>query len=495
MFPIRQRFMLSKAEINIQQVFNIIGILLIFEGVFMLLGLPFSFYYGDEPVLTYLWSALITSGSGGLIWFITKSSRANNINKREGFMLVSLAWIFISLFGTLPFLVSGSIPSFTDAMFETVSGFTTTGASILTDVEVLPQSIHFWRSMTQWIGGMGIIVFSVALLPFLGIGGMQLFAAEMPGGTKDKLHPRITGTAKRLWGIYVLLTLVLIILLMLGGMNFLESICHAFTTMATGGFSTRNASIGGFSPYIQYILTLFMIFAGTNFTMHYFALQGRFRPVWRNEEFRKYFYILGGFTLIIMAVLFSVKRLGFEEAFRESVFQVVSIVTTTGYATADYLAWPGSLWFLIFLLMFVGGMSGSTGGGIKVVRHLMLFKNAGKELKRAIHPQGIIPVRLNHEAVSQDIIFKVMAFFQLYVLIFIFGAMVLSALGLDFESAVGASISCLGNIGPGLGKVGPTGNYAFIPSAGKWFLSLLMVLGRLELFTVLVLTSVSFWKR
>jgi len=317
----------------------------------------------------------------------------------------------------------------------------------------------------------------------------------MPGITKDKLHPRITGTAKRLWGIYVLFTFILTGLLMFGGMDLWDSLCHAFATMATGGFSTKNTSLAGYSPYIQYIITLFMFLAGMNFTLHYFALRGRFRPVWRNEEFRKYIYIVGSFTLVIAVVLIFRDQTNPEKLFRDSLFQVVSIVTTTGFATTDYLLWPGALWFLIFLLMFVGGMSGSTGGGIKVVRHLLLFKNAGKELKRAIHPQGIIPVRLNREAVSQDIVYKVMAFFQLYILVFIAGAIVLSILGLDFESSVGASISCLGNIGPGLGKVGPVGNYAFIPDAGKWTLSLLMILGRLELFTLLVLTSMSFWKR
>jgi len=487
--------MIGKSEINVWQVVNILSILLVFEGFFMLLGLPFSIYYQEKHALALLWSALITAGTGGLAWLLTKGNLDEDINKREGFLLVSLAWIIISLFGTLPYLLSGSIASFTDAFFETASGFTTTGASILTDVEVLPKGIHFWRSMTHWVGGMGIIVFTVALLPFFGIGGMQLFAAEMPGITKDKLHPRITGTAKRLWGIYVLFTFILTGLLMFGGMDLWDSLCHAFATMATGGFSTKNTSLAGYSPYIQYIITLFMFLAGMNFTLHYFALRGRFRPVWRNEEFRKYIYIVGSFTLVIAVVLIFRDQTNPEKLFRDSLFQVVSIVTTTGFATTDYLLWPGALWFLIFLLMFVGGMSGSTGGGIKVVRHLLLFKNAGKELKRAIHPQGIIPVRLNREAVSQDIVYKVMAFFQLYILVFIAGAIVLSILGLDFESSVGASISCLGNIGPGLGKVGPVGNYAFIPDAGKWTLSLLMILGRLELFTLLVLTSMSFWKR
>jgi trk system potassium uptake protein TrkH len=417
------------------------------------------------------------------------------INKREGFLVVSLAWVSISIFGTLPFLISGTIPSFTNAFFETISGFTTTGATILTDIEVLPKGILFWRSMTHWIGGMGIIVLSITVLPFLGIGGMQLYSAEMPGVTKDKLHPRISETAKRLWGIYVLLTVVQTALLMLGGMGLHEGLCHAFGTMATGGFSTQNSSIGGYSAYIQYVIIIFMVLAGMNFSLHYLALVGRFRQVWRSEELRKYLYILIGVSFIIALLLVWKTGLGWEKASRDALFQVVSIVTTTGYITSDYLAWPGALWFFIFLLMFLGGMAGSTGGGIKVVRQLLLFKNAGKELKRAIHPKGVIPVRLNHEAVSQDVIYKVMAFFQLYILVFMFGAMSLSFLGLDFETAIGASISALGNIGPGLGSVGPVGNYAFIPAIGKWLLAFMMLLGRLELFTILILVTPYFWRR
>ncbi|MCU0371071.1 MAG: TrkH family potassium uptake protein [Bacteroidales bacterium] len=487
--------MIGKAEINVKQVLHLIGFFLVAEGFFMLPGLPFAFYFREERPFTLLFSFLITSGSGGLIWLITRNFKKDTINKREGFLVVSMTWIAISLFGTLPFLISGAIPSFTDAFFETMSGFTTTGASILTDVEVLPKSLHFWRSMTHWIGGMGIIVLSVAVLPFLGIGGVQLYSAEMPGVTKEKLHPRITETARRLWGIYILLTLILTGLLMLGRMPLLDSLCHAFGTMATGGFSTKNSSIGGYSGYIHYVIIIFMFLAGTNFTLHYLALQGKFKQVRRSEEFLKYIYILLGFTLVIGAYLIWQTGSGVEKGFRDAMFQVVSIVTTTGFATADYLVWPGALWFLIFLLMFIGGMAGSTGGGIKVVRQILLFKNAGKELKRAIHPQGIIPVRLNNEAVSQDIIYKVMAFFQIYILIFIFGIMMLSFLGLDFITAVGASISALGNIGPGLGDVGPAGNYSFIPATGKWVLSFLMLLGRLELFTVLILFTPAFWKR
>jgi trk system potassium uptake protein len=485
----------GKAEINIKQVVHLISFFLVMEGFFMLPGIPFALYYNEARPFTLLYSFLITSGLGGIFWYLTRKSAKDAVHKREGFLVVSLAWVVISLFGTLPFLISGEITSFTNAFFETISGFTTTGATILGDVEVLPKSIHFWRSMTHWIGGMGIIVLSIAVMPFLGVGAMQLYTAEMPGVNKDKLHPRITDTAKRLWAIYVILTFVQVILLLLGKMPLLDSICHAFGTMGTGGFSTKNSSIGGYSPYIQYVVIVFMFLAGMNFTLHYFSFTGKFKLVWRNEEFRKYLLLILGFTFFI-AVLLSLKAgINGEKAFRDSLFQVVSIVTTTGYVTSDYVVWPGAIWFFIFLLMFVGGMAGSTGGGVKVVRQILLFKNAGKELKRAIHPQGIIPVRLDRQAVAQDTIFKVMAFFQLYILIFIAGVMGLSFLGIDFITAVGASISALGNIGPGLGQVGPVGNYGYMPDAGKWLLTILMLLGRLELFTVLILFSRSFWKR
>ncbi len=487
--------MIGKTEIDLRQIIRLLGFILVVEGFFMLTGLPFSIYYNDPRPFTLLYSFLVTSGSGAVMWLFSRGKVKNHITKREGYLVVSLTWVAISLFGTLPFLISGAIPSFTNAFFETISGFTTTGASILSDIEVLPKGILFWRSMTHWIGGMGIIVLSIVVLPFFGIGGMQLYTAEMPGVTKDKLHPRISETAKRLWGIYIILTLLHVGLLMLGNMNLLESMCHAFGSMGTGGFSTRNASIAAYSPYIQYIITLFMFLAGMNFTLHFLAFTGKFKLVWRDDEFRYYLYLVLGFTLVIALLLFWQTGMDSEKAFRDSLFQVVSILTTTGYCTSDYTAWPGAIWFPIFLLMFIGGMAGSTGGGVKVIRQLLLFRNAGKELKRAIHPQGIIPVRLNHQAVSQDIIYKVMAFFQLYILIFVFGAIMLSFLGLDFETAVGASISALGNIGPGLGKVGPAGNYGFINDLGKWLLAFLMLLGRLELFTVLILITPAFWKR
>ena len=480
--------------INVQVILKVLSFLLIIESFFMLTGIGFALYY-DEPFLPLVISAIITGTTGLVLWFAIHPGKGiKSVGRREGYLIVSLSWIVISIFGTLPFLISGTIPSFTDAFFETMSGFTTTGASILNDIESLPKNILYWRAMTHWIGGMGIIVLTVAVLPFLGIGGMQLLVAEMPGITPDKLHPRITATAKRLWGIYVLFTLIETLLLWAGEMNFFDSVCHAFATMATGGFSTKNDSIAGFSAYSQYVIIFFMTIAGTNFTLHYLGMHGRLKKVSENQEFRTYLGLIILVTLMVGSGLVIFHTYSVNDAFRDALFNVVSILTTTGFATADYLSWPSFLWMLIFALMFIGGSAGSTGGGVKVVRHYLLFKNSWLELKRAIHPSAIIPVKFNKKSVSQDIIFNVMAFFLIYILVFGMGAVVLSSMGMDFETSVGATIASLGNIGPGIGHVGPTDNYSFFPDFGKWFLSFLMLLGRLELFTVLIIFSPAFWR-
>lgn len=460
----------------------------------MFSGIPFALYYNDGSADSLALSGGITTLSG-LAAYLSVRKCSKDIKKREGYLIVSLAWFCLALFGALPFLLSGTIPSFTDAIFETISGFTTTGASILTDIEAAPKGILFWRSMTHWIGGMGIIVLSLAILPILGIGGMQLFIAEVPGVTPDKLHPRIKETAKRLWLIYVLLTGAETILLMFGGMTFFDAICHSFATLATGGFSTFNASAQEFSPYIQYIITLFMFFAGVNFSLHFFTLTGKFRKLWENEEFKVYTFGILIVTLIVSSVLFFEVGLPMEQSFRDAIFMIVSVITTTGFVSADYTAWTPFLTMLFFVIMFVGGSAGSTGGGIKVVRFTLLFKNSFLELKRLIHPRAIIPVRLNGQAISNDIISNVLAFFLFYVIIFVLGSVFMSLLGLDFLSAIGSVIATLGNVGPGIGSVGPVDNFAHIPAIGKWFLSFLMLLGRLELFTILIVLSPYFWKK
>ena len=480
--------------INTSIIIKVLSFLLMIEAVFMFSGLLFAWYYGEDMKPLFL-SALLTGVVGLVIWIsISPSVRKKGITRREGYLIVTLSWITVSVFGAIPFMISGYIPDFTDAFFETISGFTTTGATVLTDIESVPKNLLYWRATTHWIGGMGIIVLTVAILPFLGIGGMQLLVAEMPGITPDKLHPRITATAKRLWGIYVIFTLFEILLLWLGEMDFFDAVCHAFATMATGGFSTKNDSIAGFSPYIQYVITFFMIMAGTNFTLHYLVLHKKIAKAWNNQEFRVYIGILSVVALFVATGLFVDTHLPAEQSIRDALFTTASILTTTGFVTADYILWPSFLWMMVFALMFIGGSAGSTGGGMKVVRHLLLVKNSWIELKRAIHPSAVIPVKFNGKSVSQEIIFNVMAFFLIYVMIFGLGTLILSLNGLDFETSIGATIATLGNIGPGIGGVGPVLNYAYLSPMVKWVLALLMLLGRLELFTVLIIFSGSFWR-
>ena len=481
---------------NINNVLTILGLLIGLNGLFMFTAIPFSFYY-DESIIPLGLSGLIAITLGFSSFSIfRKRSRNKELTRREGYLVVVFGWVSMSLFGMLPFIISGTIPRIGDAFFETMSGFTTTGATILTDIESMPKGLLFWRSLTQWIGGMGIIVLTVALVSIIGVGGMQLFVAEAPGISPDKLKPRIKDTAKRLWLIYVGLTGTETVLLMLGGMTFFDAINHSLTTMATGGFSTKNASIAFYdSAYIQYVIIFFMFLAGVNFTLTYFGLKFKFKKVLANEEFKAYFTTLIMFTLIISIYLVVFVHGGVEKSFRDSLFQIVSVITTTGYITADYTSWAPFITVLFFFMMFIGGSSGSTAGGVKIVRHVILFKNSFLELKRLLHPTSIIPVRLNKKAVSPNITSNVLAFIMIYISVFVFGSMAVSLTGLDFETTIGAVATSLGNIGPGLGQVGPVDNFAGLPMLTKWILAGLMLLGRLELFTVLILFTPYFWKK
>jgi trk system potassium uptake protein TrkH len=480
---------------NFRVISRVLGRLLMLEGIFMCLTVIACLFYKEGEAWPLLISGLITISVGFIFSGMVKL-KTTGFGKREGFFVVSTSWLIFSLFGTLPFILTGSIPSFTDAFFETISGFTTTGASILNDIESLPHGVLLWRSLTQWLGGMGIIVLSLAILPILGIGGIQLFIAEVPGPTPDKLHPKIKETAKRLWLIYFAFTLTETIILIIGGMSVFDAINHSFTTMATGGYSTKQASLAAWSsPFIQYTVVFFMFLAGTNFTMAYFGLKFKFRKVWKNEEFRVY----AGFTFFFITVFTLVLSLTnsnpFETNLRDAAFQVVSIMTTTGFVTADYLAWVPILVVLLFMLMFFGGSAGSTGGGIKIIRVWMTIKNSYLELKRIIHPNAVIPVRYNKRGVSEKITSNILNFVVLYMLVFIFGVIFMAALGLDMTTAMGAVAATLGNIGPGIGGVGPMDNFAQIPEIGKWFLGFLMLMGRLELFTVILLLSPVYWKK
>jgi len=479
---------------HIVSVIHVLSLLLIFLAAAMLLPVPFSLYYGDADLVPLLLSAGITL-LFGLVGF--KVSRFDkDLRPKEGFAIVTFGWLIFAIFGSLPFVLSGSISSYTDAFFETMSGFTTTGATILTDIEVLPHGVMFWRSLTHWIGGMGIIVLSLAILPFLGVGGMQMYRAEVPGPTADKLTPRIAQTAKILWGVYVTFTAVEAVLLMFGGMDLFDALCHAFGTLATGGYSTKNASIGAYgSAYIDYVVIFFMLIAGTNFALHYRFLKGDWKVYFRNQEFL--FFV----TLVALATFF----IGIDTYFnhyhnapdtiQNSLFQVVAILTTTGYSTADYEQWSFSSQFILFMLMFFGGCAGSTGGGIKMLRIHILVKSVFAEITRLLHPHAVVPVRIGGVTVPREVVANIVGFFILFVMIYVVSVFIMSAMGLDMATSFGSVAAALGNIGPGLGAVGPTDNYAHIPTSGKWFLTFLMLSGRLELYTVFILFSPSFWKK
>lgn len=480
---------------NVKLIISILGIIVFFIGVAMLLAIPFSIYYSDGSLFSLLGSSIFCIVVGLLTWFLLKTP-AIEVNTREAFAIVTFAWFAMSVFGSIPFIVSGKIPSFTDAFFETVSGFTTTGASILTNIEALPKGLLFWRSMTQWLGGMGIILLSLAILPILGVGGMQLFKAESPGPTVDKIKPRIGETAKVLWQVYVLLTFVQTLLLILGGMNLFDALAHSFTTMATGGFSTKNLSIAHYnSAYIDIVITVFMFIAGANFALHYRALKGDIREYFKNNEFVFYLSIVL-ISIFISTLLLTISHNynSLSTAIRYAAFQIVSIITTTGYSTADYEIWPYAIQFILLILMFIGGCAGSTGGGIKNMRILILLKNGNAELRKLIHPKAIVPIRYNDKTVPQDIINNILAFFVLFVTTFVVATIIMTTLGMDIISAMGAVIACLSNIGPGLGSVGPVDNYSHIHLAGKWILSFCMIIGRLELFTALVIFTKVYWK-
>lgn len=494
-------------KLNYKIIFHLMGLLLLVNGGFMIIAAIVSFITKDGVGIAISSAGAITLFAGMLVMFVTRDHK-KEIKKREGYIVVTFGWLFMSLSGMLPYLASGAIPEVTNAFFETISGYTTTGASILSDIESLPKGILFWRSTTHWIGGMGIIVLAIAILPLLGIGGMQLFAAEAPGPNADKLHPRITDTAKRLWLIYFGFTAAETLALNLAGMSFFDAINHAMSTLSTGGFSTKNASVAHWNdtPIIQYIIIFFMMLAGMNFVLSYFAFKGKVQKIIKDDEFRVYTTFIIGFTAITAFVIYFKADINAstiahpmvwgagESAFRHGLFQVLAVITTTGFVTADFTAWTPFLAVIFFGLMFLGGSSGSTAGGIKVVRHILTIKNAIMEFKRTLHPNAVIPVRYNTRSVDKQIIYNILAFFILYMLSWIIGASVLGALGLDFVSALGGAASALGNVGPAFGELSPVDNFGGLPTAAKWWCGFLMLIGRLELFTVLILLTPFFWR-
>lgn len=482
--------------INQKIIFRILGFLLYIEALLLLFCSAFGFYYHEDDNVAFTIAGGISILAGAFFSYLGRKAE-KRFSRRDGYIIVSTSWVVFSLVGMLPYIISGHIPSVTDAFFETMSGFTTTGTSILDDIESLPHGLLFWRSMTQWIGGLGIIFFTIAVLPIFGANGVQLFAAEATGPKPDKVHPRIEVTAKWIWSIYLGLTVVQAFLLTRGGMGWFDGICHSLTTTATGGYSTRQASIAAYnSPYIEYVTILFMFLSGINFTLLFFVLfKGRFRKLLRDTEFRWYVGIVLSFTVVITAVLAFHRGGDLEHSFREALFQVVSIQTTTGFVSADYTLWPPVLWFLISLLMYAGACAGSTSGAFKCIRIAMLFKLIRNEFWRIVHPNAVIPLRISGQVIHSRTKITLLAFFALYVAIIIGGWGILMALGLDLTEAYGVAVSSLGNIGPALGGYGPAYSWAHMPDAAKWFSSFLMLIGRLELFSVLLLFTPGFWKK
>lgn len=480
--------------IHFKAIGKVMGALLMLFALMMLPGAAFAYYFKSGDLDALLQSALLTFTVGSIMFF-SFSRQDQNIRKREGYLIVSLSWLLMSIFGMTPYLFSDLNLEIHDAIFETISGLTTTGATILTDIESTPKGLLFWRSMTQWIGGLGIIVLTVAIFPLLGIGGIELFVAESPGPTSDKLHPRIQETAKRLWYVYMGLTLLAFVLYYLGGMTFFDAVNHALTTMATGGFSTKNDSLAFFSsPFIQYTAIVFMFLAGTNFTVIYFGLTGKINKVWKSDEFRAYASVLIIFTILLSVPIYFYSEQNFEKSLRDSLFQIVSLITTTGYVTADYTAYHNGLTMIFFMMLFFGASAGSTSGGIKFIRHLTFFKNSWLEFKRIVHPRAVVPLKINGERVTGKIITHIMNFLLIYLMIFTIGSIIVSLMGYDLLTSFGAVATSLGNVGPAIGRVGPMDNFAFFDPFTKIFLSFLMLLGRLELFTILVLFTPYFWR-
>ncbi len=479
---------------NIRMVVNLLGRGVLFFAASMVAPLLISFYAHENDLYSLVVGFLVCLLTGAAMVIFSRRP-GGELRHREGFLFVTLAWTLAGFLGAIPFRVSGYFPTYLDALFETVSGFTTTGASVLIRVEVLPHGLLMWRSLIQWLGGMGIIVLTIAILPYLGVGGMQIFKAESPGPTMDKLKPRITETAKLLWGIYVGITFLEIILLYVGGMDGFDACCHAFTTMATGGFSTKTASIAAYdSAFIDAVITVFMLIAGTNFALHYAALNGDVKRYFKSQEFRWY---IGIFILGCAFILWSTRHTysSVFEALRYVSFQTSSILTTTGFATYDYVMWPVAAQSMLLFLMIVGGCAGSTGGGIKVMRLGLLIKFAHREILKLVHPHAVVSIKWDKIPVANDTLQAIVGFSIFYALLFILASLIMATMGLDLPTSISSVIACMSNIGPGLAGVGPAANYAAIPDLGKVVLTFCMLVGRLEIYTVLVVLSPVFWRR
>ena len=487
----------NNTQINFLALARVIGLLLVIEAVFMLIPALTSFIYKENDVNAFLITSGITAIVGSAMAFGIRPSRPD-MGKREGFLLTALTWVVFSIFGMIPFLIGDTQMSVSDAFFETMSGFTTTGATVMTSIDHLSNGIHMWRCLMQWIGGMGIILFTLAVIPMLNhSGGMQMFNAEVTGITRDKLRPRISQTAKGLWLVYIVLTIILVGLLWLGPMNFFDSICHAFSTMSTGGFSTRNESIGAWdSPYVKSVVTLFMFLGGVNFALLFKAATGHVGELWKSEVFRTYVYVVAGMMVLFVASIVANNQVqDWQSVTIDPLFQIVSTITSTGLTVGNFENWGSFVIALTFLLMFFGASAGSTSGGAKIDRILFLVKNIRNEIYRCLHPNAICTVRVNGKVLSIELVNKVIAFLCIYVLLIVFGGIILTAIGIPLVDAFFSAFSCIGNTGLGAGVTGYGGSYDIIPDMGKWVLALLMLMGRLELFTVLLLFSRTFWRK
>ncbi|MBR4848998.1 MAG: TrkH family potassium uptake protein [Bacteroidaceae bacterium] len=477
-------------------IFRITGLLLYVEAIFLLACVPVALYY-NEPIMRSLVISIASMVGIGSLFTYFCSGAERNISRKDGYIVVTLCWIIFSLFGSLPYMLSGYIPSFTDAFFETMSGFTTTGATILQDIEALPKSLLFWRMMTHWVGGLGIIFFTVAIFPIFGLSDIHLFAAESVGPMRAKLHPRIAVTARWILTIYMGLTLIAAVSFYFAGMGWFDSVCHAMSTIATGGFSTKQESIAAYgSPQIDYVTTLFMFLSGINMSLLYlFIFKFRFKELLRDTEVKTYTSIVVIFTIAIAIGLYFTTSADAELSFRTALFQVVSIQTTTGFATANYVMWVPILWLSLYALMFFGACSGSTSGAMKCVRISILFKVMINEFKRIVHPNAVIPVRMAGKVVPTSVQSAILAYTVIYIFMVIIGLVVNMGFGLDFLDSFGLSVASVGNVGPAFGHYGPMDSFATLPCIVKWFSAFQMLVGRLEFFAVLLLLTPVFWKK
>ena len=480
--------------INFKLISYVLGILLLVEGGMFLICAGISLCYNEPDYIYFIYTLGINVAVGSILLLYGRNAKTQT-NRRDGFFIVSTTWLLFTLFGMLPFYISGHIPSITDAFFETMSGFTTTGATILDNIESLPNGMLFWRSFTQWIGGLGIVIFTIAFLPIFSGSSQTLFLSEATGVTHDKIQPRIQVMARYIWIVYIILTLVETILLMLGGMNILDAVCHSFSTTATGGFSTKQASVEFYnSPYIEYVIAVFMILSGINFALYYWAVKGKVKPIFQDAEVHWFLKSIGILTLIITVALVICNDYGVEEAFRKALFQVATAHTSCGFATADYNLWPQFTWMLLIFAMLSGGCTGSTSGGIKSMRLIIAAKNICNQFKQMLHPRAVLPLRVNKMNITSQTSATVFTFIFTYLVCIFIGWTVLMALGVGMTESMGTVISAIGNVGPGLGSFGPAFSWAALPDAAKWVLSALMFLGRLEIFGILVLFYRGFWK-